>query len=108
MTIQELLDTCRANFANVEIAYVHPTLYVFCLSDDFAGRDEDYQIEYFLRKCGVSEESFNRLVATATISLCLLRLSANRDMRLWIRLQVRNIGFHFWTAKLGINYLQHR
>jgi hypothetical protein len=72
MTIQELLDTCRANFANVEIAYVHPTLYVFCLSDDFARRDEDYQIEYFLGKCGVSEESFNRLVATATISLCLL------------------------------------
>lgn len=72
MTIQQLLDICRANFAKVEIAYIHPKLFIFCLSDDFAGRDEEYQIEYFLNKTGVSAEELNRLIATATISLCLI------------------------------------
>jgi Mrp family chromosome partitioning ATPase len=69
MTIQEFIDICREKFGeDVEISYVHPSLYVICISDDFQGLDDDAKEEKFLQKTNITQDVFSKLISNVNIS----------------------------------------
>lgn len=69
MTIQEFIDICRKQFGNnVEISYVHPSLYIICIAEEFHGLDDETKEEKFFQMTGISPEDFSKLIANVNIS----------------------------------------
>jgi MinD-like ATPase involved in chromosome partitioning or flagellar assembly len=69
MTIQQLLDVCREFYADLDVAYIHPSLYVFCISPEFEEVDEEARLKKFLVRTGVAPQELERLINAAIISL---------------------------------------
>lgn len=69
MTIQQLLDICREYFPALDVAYIHPSLYVFCISSEFTDMEEGARMRIFLQKTTINQTELERLTAAAIISL---------------------------------------
>nr|WP_315199849.1 AAA family ATPase [uncultured Aquabacterium sp.] len=72
MTIKEFLAACRAAYPRVDLRYAHPSLYVLCVSEDFASVDKEARVLDFLEKIDSSGDELERLesVAGVVIELC--------------------------------------
>ncbi len=72
MTIKEFLAACRAAYPRVDLRYAHPSLYVLCVSEDFAGSDKEARVLHLLEKIDSSASELERLesVAGVVIELC--------------------------------------
>ncbi len=69
MTIQEFIDICRQKFGEcVEISYVHPSLYIICIADEFHGLTDEAKEDKFLEKTGIAHEVFSKLISNVNIA----------------------------------------
>jgi hypothetical protein len=80
MTIQQLINLCRKAFQNLEVAYVHPSLYLLCVSDEFTDFDDQARERVFYKKTNAVREEVETLTAAAIVSLYFVT-SAERATR---------------------------
>lgn len=69
MTISELLRNCRQAFAQVELRYAHPSLYVICISELFAGLDPEGRELVLLEKIDSDALELGELQSATGISV---------------------------------------
>lgn len=72
MTIVELLASCRKCFADVEVRYAHPSLYVICIDNIFAGLDSEARELTFMEclDAGLDDMEVWQSVASIAFAFC--------------------------------------
>lgn len=72
MTISEFLASCRAAYPRVDLYYSHPSLYLLCVSEKFAGFNKEARLLDLLERTDSTTIELERLesVAGVVIELC--------------------------------------
>lgn len=73
MTISEFIEhISNQSTYKIDVAYAHPTLYIFCLSNSFAGVSTDARIDMLCGVTGISKSDVSSVVASPMIELALV------------------------------------
>jgi Mrp family chromosome partitioning ATPase len=78
ITLSLLIEAARRKY-QLEIRYVHPTLFVFCVSDEFRDLAPDERLIRFAEKTGVPAADAQAAANAASANLLLLTSEERRD-----------------------------
>jgi hypothetical protein len=73
MTISEFIEHVSAkNALSVSVAYAHPTLYIFCTSEKFSGKSQEFRREIFSDLTGITLSDLDAITGSPMIELLLV------------------------------------
>jgi len=72
--LRSILDKIRAAFDSLEIRYLHPSLYVICISPEFAGKEAEERQALFFRFVQLDPQDIDAVFAASSVILHLLTL----------------------------------
>src|SRR5882724_11537710 len=72
--LRSILDKIRAAFDSLEIRYLHPSLYVICISPEFAGKEAEERQALFFRFVQLDPQDIDAVLAASSVILHLLTL----------------------------------
>ena len=103
--LQKLLKAGQNRYQNLELRYIHPSLYVICLDPQFEGLDPDARRALFTNNLGLPPEDVNEALSAAEVMLHLVTAAERVSELAFIDSSPPS---HHWIEYLaGINSNHH-